>query len=203
MLRNLSSHPFKAIQCMSGLLSQYFCSAGHVSFVKTLDPVSQMGPCQVECRVFMLPHPPILTMERLVGGVFNEQSTSLSHAWSLFSQSCAERALLQGNGPPGRGLTSLERCRNVLQGFPRDCLSKHNRDRGDTRKDRGAGTWTWVCIPALLFACLPLPRHHVDSVRLQQATVPTTEQLHPSTVVYLFTVCKKHTVVPGVFLLLP
>lgn len=69
--------------------------------VKTLDPVSQMGPCQVECRVFMLPHPPILTMERLVGGVHHEQSMSLSHAWSLFFQSRAERALLQQNGHPG------------------------------------------------------------------------------------------------------
>ena len=72
MSRNPSYHPFKVIQCMSGLLSQYFCSRGHVSFVKT--PVSQMGPCQVGCSVFMLPHPPILTMERLVGGVYNEQS---------------------------------------------------------------------------------------------------------------------------------
>lgn len=86
MLRNLSRCRFKAIQCMSGILSQYFCSRGHVSIVKT--PVSQMGPCQVECRFFMLSHPPILTMERLVGGVYNEQSTSLSHAQSLFSQSC-------------------------------------------------------------------------------------------------------------------
>lgn len=91
--RNLSSRPFKAIQCMSGLLSQYFYSTGHVSVVKTLDPVSQMGPFQVGYRVFMLPHPPILTMERLVGGVYNEQSMSLSHAWSLFSQSHAEKAL--------------------------------------------------------------------------------------------------------------
>lgn len=101
MLRNLTSYPFKAVQCMSGLLSQYFCSTGHVSIVKTLDPVSQMGPCQVGCRVFTLPHPPILTMERLVGGVYNEQSMSLSHAWSLFSQSYAERALSQRNSHPG------------------------------------------------------------------------------------------------------
>lgn len=49
----------------------------------------------------MLPHPPTLTMERLVGGVYNEQSMSLSHAWSLFSQSRAERALLRQNGHPG------------------------------------------------------------------------------------------------------
>lgn len=39
---------------MPGLLSQYFCSTGHVSIVKTLDPGSQMGPCQVGWRVFML-----------------------------------------------------------------------------------------------------------------------------------------------------
>lgn len=89
------------------LLSQYFSSTDHVSIVKTVDPLSQMGPCQVGCRVFLLPHPPILTMERLVGGVFNEQSMLLSHAWSLFSQSCAVRALLQRNGHPGRA--ALER----------------------------------------------------------------------------------------------
>lgn len=64
-----------------------------MSIVKSLDPVSQMGPRQVGYRVFMLPHPPTLTMERLVGGVY-KQSMLLSQAWNLFSQSCAERALL-------------------------------------------------------------------------------------------------------------
>ncbi len=147
----LSSHPFW------GLLSQYFCSTGHVSIVKTLDPVSQMGPCHVGWRVFLLPHPPILTMERLVGGVYDEQSMLFSHAWSLFSQSCAERALLQRNGHPG--WAALERWHNVLQGFPRNFLSKHNRERGDTRedsKDAQCASRTCVCILASLFSCLLL-----------------------------------------------
>lgn len=115
-----------------------------------------MGPCQVGCRVFILLHPPIFTMERLVGGVYNEQSMSLSHAWSLFSQSRAESSIVTAKWSSWLGLTSLERCRNVLQGFPCDCLSEHSRDRGDVRKDLKGGTWTWVCIPASLFACLPL-----------------------------------------------
>lgn len=87
---------------MPGLLSQYFCSTGHVSIVKTLDPVSQMGPCQVGCRVFMLSPSSHLNNGKIgERGVSNEQSIWLSHAWSLFSQSCAENALLQQSGHPG------------------------------------------------------------------------------------------------------
>lgn len=70
-----------------------------------------MGPCQVGCRVFMLPCTPILTMERLVGGVHNEHAMSFSHALlpvyqvSLLRVHCSRKKKREQRNQGGPGVT--------------------------------------------------------------------------------------------------
>lgn len=63
---------------MSGPLSLCFCSQGHVSAVKTLDLVSQLGPCQVRCRVcILLVFPSLRWKDRWEGSVMSRASLFL------------------------------------------------------------------------------------------------------------------------------
>lgn len=145
---------------MSGLLSQYFCSTAHVSIVKTLDPVSQMGPCQVGCRVFMLPHLPILTMETLVGVCV------MSGACPFLMRGVCFPNLVLREHCYGT-ITSLERRRNVLQGFSSGLFIKARQRRRRYEERQGGLVHGCGCAFLHLSLLVYPSRRHVDSVGLQ------------------------------------
>lgn len=165
------SHSHKAIQLMLGLLFQYFCSAGHVSIVKTLDlPHGALSGLGI---IFQSSH--------LNNGKTGDRGYLLSRTCVFFM--CGDLCVV---AVIWSSLPSVESSRNDLKGFPND--ETCNRARWDVRINMGVVIhWCVLCCVAL-FACSVL----LSWCRQRRATIsywwwPDTCSLLS---VYLLTVWK-------------
>lgn len=140
-----------------------------------------MGPCQVGCSLFMPPPFPsschLNNGKDCWEGLLNEQNMWLSHAWSLFSQSCCWEGIVAAKWT---SRPSVERCRHVLLGDSSWLFMEAQQSwrryleragKSDTRRH------AFLHLSSLVSS---LFGRQALNAGLQEATMPTTQQLHPA-----------------------